>query len=212
MIDQPLYSFLFCKYLINEGWLLPHPVLFCFQGIEHLTGLERLILYSNCISSIQEVKDLDELPVLRELDLRLNPLTRLHPHYRPCLVHTMPRLCILDGRLVRETERTPAIMQLPFEPLSPKKSSHVNQAADKMYKLWLTEYKYKWLWNTQKKLKCVTFRSSDQRLALADHLTKRLSLQTSTDDTVVKFFATNGGQGEARPLSDSVNKQTRGEM
>lgn len=110
-------------------------MLFCFQGIEHLKGLERLILYSNCISSLQEVKHLDELPALRELDLRLNPLTRLHPHYRPCLVHAMPRLCILDGRLVRETEHRAAITQVPSEPLSPQKSSHVNQAANKMYKL-----------------------------------------------------------------------------
>lgn len=63
-----------------------------------------------------------------------------------------------------------------------------------------------------KKTDCVTFRSSDQRLALADHLTKRLSLRTGTDVTVVNFFATNEGQGETRPLSDSVSKQTRGEM
>lgn len=81
------------------------------------------------------MKYLDELPALRELDLRLNPLTRLHPDYRPCLVHAMPKLCILDGRLVRERERTAAQMQFPTEPLSPQMSPHVNQAGDKMYKL-----------------------------------------------------------------------------
>lgn len=45
---------------------------------------------------------------------------------------------------------------------------------------------------------CLTFRSSDQRLALADHVTKRLSLRTGTDDTVVNFFATNGYQVKAQ--------------
>lgn len=54
--------------------------------------LERLILYYNCIPSLEEVKELYELPALRELDLRLNPLTKSHPHYRPHLVHTMPNL------------------------------------------------------------------------------------------------------------------------
>lgn len=111
-----------------------------FQGIEHLKGLERLILYSNFISSFQEVKELGELPALRELDLRLNPLTRLRPHYRPCLVHAMPRLCILDGRLIKQTERNAATMQFPSGTLSPQKSSLVNQAADKMYKPCFAEY------------------------------------------------------------------------
>lgn len=65
---------------------------------------------------------------------------------------------------------------------------------------------------THKKTACVTFRSSNERLGLADHLTKRLCLRTGTDETVVNFFTTNEGQDETRPLSDSVNKQTRGEM
>lgn len=54
--------------------------------------LERLILYYNCIPSLEDVKVLYELPALRELDLRLNPLTKSYPNYRPYLVHAMPNL------------------------------------------------------------------------------------------------------------------------
>lgn len=54
--------------------------------------LERLILYYNCIPSLDEVKVLFELPSLRELDLRLNPLAKSHPQYRPYVVHAMPNL------------------------------------------------------------------------------------------------------------------------
>jgi len=62
------------------------------QGVRHLKMLERLILYYNCIPSLEEVKVLFELPVLKELDLRLNPLTKSCPHYRPYVVHAMPSL------------------------------------------------------------------------------------------------------------------------
>lgn len=44
-------------------------------------------------------------------------------------------------------------------------------------------------------------------LALADHLTKRLSLRTGTDETMVHFFAANRGQGDAQPLSVKHKKQ-----
>ena len=54
--------------------------------------LERLILYYNCIPSLEEVEVLFELPALRELDLRLNPLTKSYPDYRPFVVHAMPSL------------------------------------------------------------------------------------------------------------------------
>lgn len=104
---------------------------FCLQGIEHLKGLERLILYFNCISSVDVLKELYELPALRELDLRLNPLIRRHPHYRLTLVHNMPQLDTLDDRPVSERERAAATMQFSSEHLSPKKIKCVNKAADK---------------------------------------------------------------------------------
>uniref|UniRef100_A0A3Q2QS15 Centrosomal protein 72 n=1 Tax=Fundulus heteroclitus TaxID=8078 RepID=A0A3Q2QS15_FUNHE len=62
------------------------------EGLQHLKMLERLILYYNCIPSVERIHVLFELPVLRELDLRLNPLTKTCPNYRPRLVHAMPNL------------------------------------------------------------------------------------------------------------------------
>lgn len=67
-------------------------LLFLLQGVQHLKVLERLILYNNLIPSLEDAAELYELPALRELDLRLNPLTKSHPHYRLHLVHAMPNL------------------------------------------------------------------------------------------------------------------------
>ncbi|XP_032375184.1 centrosomal protein of 72 kDa isoform X4 [Etheostoma spectabile] len=150
------------------------------EGVQHLKVLERLILYYNCIPSLEEVKVLYKLPVLRELDLRLNPLTKSYPQYRPCLVHAMPNLRKLDGCSVRDTERKAAIMQFSSDSLLQQKSSSLNLIADQ--------------------------RSSDQRLALVDNFTKSLSLLTDTEDIVLNFVVTNhGGQGETQ--SHSVHKE-----
>uniref|UniRef100_A0A3Q2TF85 Centrosomal protein 72 n=1 Tax=Fundulus heteroclitus TaxID=8078 RepID=A0A3Q2TF85_FUNHE len=81
------------------------------EGLQHLKMLERLILYYNCIPSVERIHVLFELPVLRELDLRLNPLTKTCPNYRPRLVHAMPNLRKLDNCRVRDTERKAAILQ-----------------------------------------------------------------------------------------------------
>lgn len=52
-------------------------------------------------------------------------------------------------------------------------------------------------------------RSSHQRLALVDRLTKRLSLVTDTDDIVLNFVATNhGSQSE----TDSVQKEAESQL
>ncbi len=67
-------------------------VLCLSQGIEHVKMLKRLILYYNRIPSLEELKVLYQLPALRELDLRLNPLTITHPNYRLHLVNDMPNL------------------------------------------------------------------------------------------------------------------------
>nr|XP_033496672.1 centrosomal protein of 72 kDa isoform X3 [Epinephelus lanceolatus] len=150
------------------------------EGVQHLQKLERLILYYNCIPSLEELKVLYELPALRELDLRLNPLTKSYPQYRLCLVHAMPNLRKLDGCPVRDTERKVAIMQFSSDLLPKQKSASLNQVADK--------------------------RSSAQRLALVDRLTRRLSLRTDTDDIVLNFVATShGGQSESK--SESVHKE-----
>lgn len=62
------------------------------QGLQHLKHLQILNLYYNCIPSLEEVKVLFELPVLRDLDLRLNPLGKTDPNYRPYVVHAMASL------------------------------------------------------------------------------------------------------------------------
>ncbi|XP_036929139.1 centrosomal protein of 72 kDa isoform X4 [Acanthopagrus latus] len=159
---------------------LSYNALVSVEGIKQLKVLERLILYHNCIPSLEELNELYELPALRELDLRLNPVTRSHPHYRLQLVHAMPNLRKLDGCSVRDTERKAAIMQFSSDVLPQQRSSALNEAADR--------------------------RSSDQRVTLVNHLTKRLPLRTGTDDIVLNFAATNcGGQ------SDSVQKEAEGE-
>lgn len=124
-----------------------------------MKALQRLILYCNRIPSLEGVTELYELPALRELDLRLNPLTKRHPHYRPHLVHTLPNLrklgenhvaqivltsgqfavqlsvllFSLDGCSVRDVERKAAIMQFSSECLDQQKSSYVAQAAEQRY-------------------------------------------------------------------------------
>uniref|UniRef100_A0A8C2Z641 Centrosomal protein 72 n=1 Tax=Cyclopterus lumpus TaxID=8103 RepID=A0A8C2Z641_CYCLU len=153
-------------------------------SIEVTLGLlERLILYYNDIPSLKEVKVLFELPVLREIDLRLNPLTKRYPQYRPCLVHAMPNLRNLDGCSVRDTERKAAIMQFSSDLLPLQKRSSLTRVADQ--------------------------RSSDQRLASVDRLTKRRSLLTDTDDIVLNFVATNPGDQSRNADMCLENKSKR---
>ncbi|XP_023131270.2 centrosomal protein of 72 kDa isoform X2 [Amphiprion ocellaris] len=135
------------------------------QGVQHLKMLERLILYNNCIPSLEEVEVLFELKALKELDLRLNPLTKNYPHYRPYLVHAMPSLRKLDSCSVRDTERKAAMLQFSSDILPQQKSSSLNPTEDQ--------------------------RSSNQRLALVNRLTKRLSLLTDSQDIVLNFVETN---------------------
>ncbi|XP_029359708.1 centrosomal protein of 72 kDa isoform X3 [Echeneis naucrates] len=131
------------------------------QGVQHLKSLERLILYYNCIPSIEQLQVLYELVALRELDLRLNPLTRNYPNYRPHLVHTMPNLRKLDCCSVRDTERKAAITQFSSDLLPQQKKPCLSQGEHQ--------------------------RCSDQRLALIGRLIKGLSLTTETDDVVLNY-------------------------
>lgn len=57
----------------------------------------------------------------------------------------------------------------------------------------------------------MVFRSRSQRLALADGLTKQLSLLTDSDDIVLNSVAMNhGGQSDTWPLADSLHKEAEG--
>ncbi|XP_034553647.1 centrosomal protein of 72 kDa [Notolabrus celidotus] len=152
------------------------------EAVQNLRALERLILYFNCIPSLEEVKVLFKLPALKELDLRLNPLTKYYPKYRPYLVHAMPNLRKLDSCSVRDTERKAAIMQFSSDTLPQQKSSALNQAAEQ--------------------------RGGNRRLAMVDRLAKRLSLVTDTNDAVLNFAERyQRGQNETQSLSASLHKE-----
>nr|XP_061789638.1 centrosomal protein of 72 kDa-like [Nerophis lumbriciformis] len=101
--------------LANFGRLkslnLAHNSLVSVEGVQHLKQLNILNLYYNCIPSIKEVKVLFELPALRDLDLRLNPIAKIEPHYRPYVVHAMDNLRKLDGYPVKHFERQAAKKQ-----------------------------------------------------------------------------------------------------
>ncbi|XP_060937433.1 centrosomal protein of 72 kDa isoform X1 [Limanda limanda] len=152
------------------------------EGVQHLKSLERLILYYNCIPSLEEVKVLYELTSLRELDLRLNPLTKSYPNFRPYVVHAMPKLRKLDSCSVSDTERKAAIMQFSSDilPNPNPKSSRQSQCEDK--------------------------RSSDARLAQVNRLTKRLSLLTNPNDIVLNLVEMNPGD-QSETISASVHKK-----
>ncbi|XP_025116292.1 centrosomal protein of 72 kDa-like [Pomacea canaliculata] len=79
------------------------------QGLESLGLLEKLNLYYNNIGSLEELKRLKHTPNLKELDLRLNPVTRSEPDYRLYLIHMLPSLQKLDDRSVRDRERQAAL-------------------------------------------------------------------------------------------------------
>ncbi|XP_048371295.1 leucine-rich repeat-containing protein 36 [Sphaerodactylus townsendi] len=87
---------------------LSRNLLASLEGLESLQSLEQLSLYYNHISSLLEVARLQTLPRLRELDLRLNPVTRKESEYRLFTVHRLQALEKLDDRTVRENERKAA--------------------------------------------------------------------------------------------------------
>ncbi|KAJ0066064.1 hypothetical protein NL108_001295, partial [Boleophthalmus pectinirostris] len=139
------------------------------EGVQHLKTLERLILYYNAIPSLDELNILFELPALRELDVRLNPLTKREPHYRPYIVHAMPKLRklgmynnIQHGCPVRDTDRKVGIMKFPSDDPPQKKDVCVKVSPDK-----------------------------SQRLALVDRICQRLSVHKDSDDIVLNFATTN---------------------
>ncbi|XP_076470302.1 centrosomal protein of 72 kDa-like [Babylonia areolata] len=80
------------------------------EGIENLGLLEKLNLYYNNISSLEELQRLKHTASLKELDLRLNPVTRSQPDYRLFLIHMLPSLQKLDDRGVRDRERQAALI------------------------------------------------------------------------------------------------------
>uniref|UniRef100_UPI00398F0E85 leucine-rich repeat-containing protein 36-like n=1 Tax=Pristiophorus japonicus TaxID=55135 RepID=UPI00398F0E85 len=92
------------------------------EGLECLHSLEKLNLYYNNVPSSKEICSLRHLINLKEIDLRLNPVTRNEENYRLYIIHLLPNLKKLDDRPVRESERKTA--QIHFS------SQEQNEASD----------------------------------------------------------------------------------
>ncbi|KAI7806225.1 hypothetical protein IRJ41_002416 [Triplophysa rosa] len=94
---------------------LSHNALITVKGIEHLELLENLNLYYNRLESLRDVFSLHKLQNLTELDLRLNPVVRRHPHYRLYFIHAITKLRKLDDCPVRDRERKAALLHFSSE-------------------------------------------------------------------------------------------------
>ncbi|XP_051884671.1 leucine-rich repeat-containing protein 36-like [Pristis pectinata] len=79
-------------------------------GLECLHSLEKLNLYYNNVPSLKEISSLRHLINLKELDIRLNPITRNEENYRQCVIRLLPNLKKLDDRPIRDSERKTAQM------------------------------------------------------------------------------------------------------
>ncbi|CAH8645264.1 unnamed protein product [Schistosoma haematobium] len=88
---------------------LSRNVLKSIRGIEHIRTLEVLNLYYNCIEEINELRVLSFNQNIRDLDLRLNPVSRINSDYRLYLTYILPKLKTLDCRMLRDAERKAAI-------------------------------------------------------------------------------------------------------
>ncbi|CAL8290979.1 unnamed protein product [Merluccius merluccius] len=155
---------------------LSYNALVSVEGVQHLKMLEKLNLYYNRIHSTEEVRVLSKLPALKELDLRLNPLTRSEPYYRLCLIHAMSSLRKLDDCPVRDTERKVAIMQFPSDCLPQQSGLALHLETEQ--------------------------RSRNQRLTSVERLTKMLSHMDVPDDIVLNVVAKSSvGQSNTLPYS-----------
>ncbi|CAL8247124.1 unnamed protein product [Lota lota] len=160
---------------------LSNNALVSVEGLQHLKMLERLNLYYNRISTMEEVKVLCKLPALKELDLRLNPLTRSDLNYRLYLIYAMSSLRKLDDCPVRDTERKAAIMQFPSDCVPQQGSLPLNLETEQ--------------------------RSRNQRVTSVERLTKKLSLTDVPDGIVLNFDTkSNGGQSNKQSLSCSFHE------
>ncbi|XP_067853909.1 centrosomal protein of 72 kDa-like isoform X4 [Heptranchias perlo] len=95
------------------------------EGLECLHSLEKLNLYYNNVPSSKEISSLRHLNNLKELDLRLNPVTRNEENYRLCVICLLPNLKKLDDRPVRESERKTA--QLHFSSQEQKEATDLDK-------------------------------------------------------------------------------------
>ncbi|VEL21450.1 unnamed protein product [Protopolystoma xenopodis] len=73
-----------------------------------MSCLEILNLYYNCLGGLEDILLLKSNPKLKELDLRLNPVSRVDPDYRYYLIYVLPLLSVLDNRKIRDEEKRAA--------------------------------------------------------------------------------------------------------
>ncbi|XP_053117363.1 centrosomal protein of 72 kDa isoform X7 [Hemicordylus capensis] len=114
------------KHFINLKSLdLSRNALTVLEGLQHLTCLEKLNLYFNCISSLSEVFRLHSLMTLKDVDLRLNPVVKNESDYRLFVVHMLPNLRQLDNRPVRDSERKASLLHFTTDHAYELKNSSV---------------------------------------------------------------------------------------
>eukprot|EP00667_Euglena_gracilis_P007458 EG_transcript_7533 len=92
------------------------------QGLEPLGQLESLDLDSNYISLFDDVRPLMNLPALRSLVLRGNPVAE-HPSYRTTIAQLLPTLTALDGQRVTRRQAFLPTSPHPAVPLSAAKAA-----------------------------------------------------------------------------------------
>nr|XP_009290997.3 centrosomal protein of 72 kDa isoform X1 [Danio rerio] len=148
---------------------LSYNALVTVQGIEHLELLERLNLYYNRLASLQDIFSLHKLQNLKQLDLRLNPVVKKHPHYRLYLVHAIPKLRRLDDCPVRDRERKAALMHF---------SSEENLDSDHKKQVFIQD----------------TTASSDLRIKAMQKMVKMLSLLEGNEEVALNDSSRKSGK------------------
>lgn len=101
---------------------LSRNALVSLEGLENCKSLEKLNLYYNNIFGMKEMERLKNNPMLNELDLRLNPITKEENDYRLYLIQLLPSLKTCDDRAIRDGERQMAIAY--FEGLNSNKNEN----------------------------------------------------------------------------------------
>jgi len=85
--------------------LLQNNMLDSTQGLEKLFGLERLDLSGNRIEPLVELQRLGDLPMLSELCLNGNPLTKKKGYRESAIAWLSSTLSVLDGEPLSRREK-----------------------------------------------------------------------------------------------------------
>ncbi|XP_041376248.1 centrosomal protein of 72 kDa-like [Gigantopelta aegis] len=156
------------------------------EGLETLKLLETLNLYYNNIDSLDELKRLRHNPNLKELDLRLNPITRSEPDSRLYLIHMLPSLQKLDDRSVRDRERQAALIH--FSSGQASEMTETPRSTDPPK------------------------RPPNPRVELVNRMQKGVTALDDDDVAVLDLIAQSGGDlTKPRPLTGSAARESKSE-